>query len=47
MPEERRAPLLRVLLDENVDRLLKSHFDPAFDVVPAHSGRSGLQSALG
>jgi len=43
MPEERRAPLLHVLLDENVDRLLKSHFDPAFHVVTVpEQGLAGL-----
>lgn len=43
MPEERRAPPLRVLLDENVDRLLKSHFDSAFDVVTVpEQGWAGL-----
>jgi len=31
MPEARGS--LRILLDENVDRLLKPHFDAAFDVV--------------
>jgi len=32
MPEQRRAPPFRVLLDENVDRLLKSHFHSDFEV---------------
>jgi hypothetical protein len=32
MPEQ-RAPFLQVLLDENVDRLLKPHFHSDFDVV--------------
>lgn len=32
MSEQRRSPLFRVLLDENVDRLLKSHFHPDFEV---------------
>lgn len=33
MPENHRTPPLRVLLDENVDRLLESHFDSDFEVV--------------
>jgi predicted nuclease of predicted toxin-antitoxin system len=33
MPEKHQTPSLRVLLDENVDCLLKSHFDSAFEVV--------------
>lgn len=32
MPEQRRLPPFRILLDENVDRLLKSHFHPDFEV---------------
>lgn len=32
MPEERPPESLQVLLDENVDRLLKSHFHPDFEV---------------
>ena len=41
MPETRRAP--RVLLDENVDRLLKSHFDSAVNVVTVpEQGWAGL-----
>lgn len=43
MPEERRAPSLRVLLDENVDRLLKSHFHSDFEVVTVpEEGWAGL-----
>lgn len=33
MPEQRRSPPLQVLLDENVDRLLKPHFHSDFDIV--------------
>jgi hypothetical protein len=41
MPEPSRAP--RVLLDENVDRLLKSHFDSTVDVVTVpEQGWTGL-----
>ena len=43
MPEERRTPSLRVLLDENVDRLLKSHFRSDFEVVTVpEEGWAGL-----
>ena len=41
MPEPSRAP--RVLLDENVDRLLKSHFDSTVDVATVpEQGWTGL-----
>lgn len=33
MPEKLRTPSPRILLDENVDRLLKSHFHSDFEVV--------------
>jgi hypothetical protein len=32
MPKQSQGPALRILLDENVDRLLKSHFHSDFDV---------------
>jgi hypothetical protein len=43
MPEQSRDPTVRILLDENVDRLLKSHFHSDFEVVtvPEH-GWAGL-----
>jgi predicted nuclease of predicted toxin-antitoxin system len=44
MPETRRTPFLRVLLDENVDRLLKSHFHSDFEVVTVpEQGWAGLE----
>jgi len=43
MPETRRPPFLRVLLDENVDRLLKSHVHSDFEVVTVpEQGWAGL-----
>ena len=43
MPEKHQTPSLRVLLDENVDRLLKSHFHPEFEVVTVpEQGWAGL-----
>lgn len=43
MPEKRRTSSLRVLLDENVDRLLKSHFHSDFEVVTVpEQGWAGL-----
>jgi len=43
MPEQPRSPTLRVLLDENVDRLLKSRFDSDFEVVTVpEQGWAGL-----
>jgi hypothetical protein len=43
MAEERRTPSLRVLLDENVDRLLRSHFNSDFEVVTVpEEGWAGL-----
>lgn len=43
MPEKRRTPPLRILLDENVDRLLKSHFHSDFEVVTVpEQGWAGL-----
>lgn len=43
MPEKHRTPPLRVLLDENVDRLLTSHFDSDFEVATVpEQGWDGL-----
>ena len=43
MPEQSRDPTLRILLDENVDRLLKSHFHSDFEVViVSEQGWAGL-----
>jgi hypothetical protein len=43
MPEKRRTPPPQVLLDENIDRLLKSHFDSDFEVVTLpEQGWAGL-----
>jgi len=43
MPEQPWSPTLRVLLDENVDRLLKSRFDSDFEVVTVpEQGWTGL-----
>jgi hypothetical protein len=43
MPEKHRTPPLQVLLDENVDRVLKSHFDSDFEVVTVpEQGWAGL-----
>jgi hypothetical protein len=43
MPEQSRDPTLRILLDENVDRLLKSHFHSDFEVVTVpEQGWAGL-----
>jgi hypothetical protein len=46
MPEERPPERLQVLLDENVDRLLKPHFHSGFKVstVPEQGG-AGLSDA--
>lgn len=43
MPKQSQEPTLRILLDENVDRLLKPHFHSDFDVrtVP-EEGWSGI-----
>jgi hypothetical protein len=43
MPEERPPGSFQVLLDENVDRLLKSHFHPDFEVATVpEQGWAGL-----
>lgn len=43
MPEQNRDPTLRILLDENVDRLLKAHFHSDFEVVTVpEQGWAGL-----
>jgi hypothetical protein len=43
MPEKHKTPSRRVLLDENVDRLLKSHFHSDFEVVTVpEQGWAGL-----
>lgn len=43
MSEQSRDPTLRILLDENVDRLLKSHFHSDFDVTTVpERGWAGL-----
>jgi hypothetical protein len=43
MPKQSQEPALRILLDENVDRLLKSHFHSDFDVTTVpEEGWSGV-----
>jgi len=43
MPEQSQESALRILLDENIDRLLKSHFHSAFDVTTVpEEGWSGI-----
>jgi hypothetical protein len=43
MPEQRRSSTLRILLDENVDRLIKSHFHSDFEVTTVpEQGWAGL-----
>lgn len=46
MPELRRSPPFRVLLDENVDRLLKPHFHADVEVVTvSEQGWAGISDA--
>jgi len=43
MPEKHQTPSLQGLLDENVDRLLKSHFHSDFEIVTVpEQGWAGL-----
>jgi len=47
MPKTRRSPPFRVLLDENVDRLLKPHFHADVEVVTvSEQGWAGISDAV-